>query len=340
MKQNLFLAALVGCLSLCGTSQAVAANWRVNYDSQAKADFRDINSAMADSRVTDGDTLFLDLGTRLTSSQTISKAVTVIGPGYFIGENDADEAYLSADLYITADDVKVTGLHTSSIYIRANNAVVERCRVIGNIYGTGNYENDNASIRSCFLTNTQIQGHKGDGALGWEILNNIFYQFQYGGMSISDIQEAVISHNLFYKPDCQEVMYDTYNSTFTNNILLIGSYQFNCGYLSSGNIFSHNILRNSLGDYPNNTTISFDSRFNVIEGTESEGRDVFYRLAEESPAKGYAENGADCGPWDGPYPYVLSGYPLHIPRFESINVPSKPEDGKLKVTLKIFNQNE
>ena len=53
-----------------------------------------------------------------------------------------------------------------------------------------------------------------------------------------------------------------------------------------------------------------------------------------------ASDGEHPGPFYGPYPYVMSGYPLYVPRFESIDIPSKPENGKLKVKLTIKNQNE
>ena len=75
--------------------QAAAKSWRVNYDTFANADFRTINEAMSSESVTDGDTLYLDKGCRLNDQQTVSKAVTIIGPGYFIGENNADEAYIN-----------------------------------------------------------------------------------------------------------------------------------------------------------------------------------------------------------------------------------------------------
>ena len=114
--------------------QAAAKSWRVNYDTFANADFRTINEAMSSESVTDGDTLYLDKGCRLNDQQTVSKAVTIIGPGYFIGENNADEAYINNDVYIVADGVKLTGLHTNSIYVRAADAVVERCRVTGTIF--------------------------------------------------------------------------------------------------------------------------------------------------------------------------------------------------------------
>jgi hypothetical protein len=57
-------------------------------------------------------------------------------------------------------------------------------------------------------------------------------------------------------------------------------------------------------------------------------------------AKSYdADNG--YGHFNGAYPYVMHGYPLYVPRFESIVVPSQPDaNGNLKVRMVIKNQNK
>ena len=339
------LAAALCCLCLGSSLQANATSWRVNNSTKAKADFLDLNAAM--QKVSDGDTIYMDKGTVLASSQTISKSVTVIGPGYFIGENDADEAKLSSSLYITADDVKITGLHTSSIYIRALDTVVERCRVNGTIYGNGNYDNDYASIRACFIEGS-IQGNSTSGAAEWEILNNIIYGTS-GSYRIYNLSEAVICNNVLYSYRNSSYTYViiTTNSTIKNNIIFQGnssdhSYTISNYDVSYNNVISNNILSGFYGstNHPNNKINS--SITSIMNATNGYTKEEFYVLSSNSIAKGYADDGGDCGCWgSGAYPYVMSGYPLHIPRFESMTVPSKPDsDGNLKVTLKVVNQNE
>ena len=68
--------------------------------------------------------------------------------------------------------------------------------------------------------------------------------------------------------------------------------------------------------------------------------DEKYQLAEESPAKGAANDGGDCGPFDGGYPYVLSGLPLAFPYYTQANVGSVARDGKVNVSFQIKMQNE
>ena len=340
------LAAALCCLCLGFSLQANATSWRVNNSTKAKADFLDLNAAM--QKVSDGDTIYMDKGTVLASSQTISKSVTVIGPGYFIGENDADEAKLSSSLYITADDVKITGLHTSSIYIRALETVIERCRVNGTISGNGNYDNDYASIRACFIEGS-IQGNSTSGAAEWEILNNIIYGSS-NSYRINYLSEAIICNNIlysYYSSSLYSVISSTTNSTIKNNIISQGSssyssYTIENYSVSSNNVISNNILSGFSGstNHPNNKTNS--NITNILNATNGYSKEQYYVLSSNSIAKGYADDGGDCGCWgSGAYPYVMSGYPLHIPRFESMTVPSKPDsNGNLKVTLKVVNQNE
>ena len=198
MKSKTFLAALVCCLCLGFATEAAAASWRVNNDKRANANFLDLNAAMGN--VSNGDTLYVDKATTFSSIQYMTKTVTVIGPGYFIGENDADEAYFSNTVYIQAEGVKLTGLHLSGVNIRHDKAIIERCRVTGNILANDeNYAPCKCSIRSSFITG-QILGSY-DSTSDWEFLNNIFYLYYSTLKEVSCIDfftEAIIDHNTFY----------------------------------------------------------------------------------------------------------------------------------------------
>lgn len=358
MKTKNLFAAVVCCASLVMATEASAKSFRVNYDTRAHADFQDLNAAMSSNLVSNGDTLYMDKGCTITTAQTVNKQVTIIGPGYFIGENDADEAYLSNDLYLEEDGIKITGLHTTNIYVRAENVVIERCRVVGTIYGneSSNYPNDNASIRSCFI-NGQVRGYGTSGALGWNIVNNIIYNnytIKYAGwMPLYYFSQALIDHNIlrfnngYGAGDFESTIFSVTNSTITNNIIT-QEYYSNSNYaignynLSDNNTISNNILSGpSYSAYPNNNfSQSTGTIFTIDYDDEKSKRDEYYVLKDDSPAKNYATDGGDCGPFSGAYPYVMSGYPLYVPRFESVNIPSSPTNGKLRVTLTVKNQNE
>ena len=201
---------------------------------------------------------------------------------------------------------------------------------------------------SCFLEMTFVIF--GSDASEWEIANNIIYNANSTSEVFAKLTDAIITHNfvLSYGGAWGEhfIIWNVTNSTITNNIL-INYYNSTCVFWNvddaTNNIVSHNIMTYNYNNYPNNmglpglATISPE----IITNEGNVYRDTYYVFTPESLAKGYAEDGSDCGPFDGPYPYVLSGYPLYVPRFESIDVPSQPSaDGKLHINLVIKNQNK
>ena len=59
-----------------------ARSWRINNNANLKPDFTDINAAMSSESVAAGDTLYLDPGCNLVTTQNVTKQVTIIGCGY------------------------------------------------------------------------------------------------------------------------------------------------------------------------------------------------------------------------------------------------------------------
>ena len=392
MKSKTFLAALVCCLCLGFATEAAAASWRVNNDKRANANFLDLNAAMGN--VSNGDTLYVDKATTFSTVQTLNKAVTVIGPGYFIGENDADEAYFSNTVNIEAEGVKLTGLHLSGVNIRHDKAIIERCRVTGNILANDeNYAPCKCSIRSSFITG-QILGSY-DSTSDWEFLNNIFYLYYSTLEEVSCIDfftEAIIDHNTFYvnRQDwypaaigqnigytkiMNNLVYQGYEKAMEYNILCTDPELHNN---ISGNVLNYALFGEGMDEiYPDNTILenaSLNSFFDCNGGNPQ--RDVYYQYSVTTGTSVVSEGttvivdvdapvivvpGAETGEithfsrrrvastiyndkkgvFYGAYPYVMSGYPLYVPRFESVNVPSQPDaNGNLRVNLVIKNQNK
>lgn len=67
--------------------------------------------------------------------------------------------------------------------------------------------------------------------------------------------------------------------------------------------------------------------------------DKRYQIKQNSPARGFATDGGDCGPYGGPNPYVPSGLPS-IPLIYSLGVPDAgTTGGGLPVNVKVRTQN-
>lgn len=354
-------------LCLAGAAAALTLNakvWRVNYDENAKADFKTIAAACATTLVSDGDTLYMEPGLHNGSStdNTISRPLTILGPGWgFQANNGAISSVPTATfgntIIIRADNVSVVGITTSgSISIdRGLNIRVERCKVGStistNYTGTG------------FVTNLIIRNnicnhiYVGGGSLQTPVVieNNIVFDDISALASSYNGNHVFIRHNTVYgtisqgsyrtvcdniifydnnysKPIDFKKTYDNYR--FYNNVLAISQEQYDAdqtsvspvGYSNyADNIFAGATFANTCTD--SIAGIWFDDAMR-------------YQVRSDSPAKNAATDGTDCGAFGGEHPFVLYGRPEGIPYIYDVEVPAYPTDNKLNISFKVAGQNE
>lgn len=315
------------------SNNASAASWRISSKPDAKANFTSIKAAMSSADVLAGDTLYLDPGTVLQGAQTVNKSVTIIGTGYFLKDVAAKEAIIE-NLYIRTSNVKMEGCYSIDLTVDSNseNIVIERCKIrnlSSNI--------DNAKIYSCYIYG-YISGNQKQNI---EISNCIILGY------ISDLRKSSITNNTILRYTRYDgALLNITNSKIANNIIIntlngCNNVTIKDVSLSDQNMITNNVLSNDadnvFADYPDNKFIGAKPEdVFTMEGTADEQ----YRLKEDSPAKGYGQSGYDCGAYDGPFPYVVSGHPRFMPYIYDAIIPNQPTDGKLNVTLKIRTQNE
>ncbi|MCR5851199.1 MAG: leucine-rich repeat protein [Bacteroidaceae bacterium] len=270
-------------------------------------DFADVNAAMSDSRVKDGDVLQVLNGTILNGTTYITKAVTIKGNGY----EDKSDGHIYG-IYIDCEGVTLKNLHNGYIYVRANNAIIERCRT-SSISGRENYESDDVTIRGCLVLG-YVCSYYNNISYGWKISNNIIIATNYWGNALDYLEEATVDHNLIinYESD----VYGLYavgavnNSSFTNNIFLRPAYSqgISDNAVNSATKFEYNIVSNSgtFAKWPANIT-GYNNMAKLFECSGERTTDTYYKLVAGSPALGYANDGGDCGPWSGAFPYLING---------------------------------
>lgn len=345
MKRILFSAMAAIGLSLF-SNNVDARSWRISSKPEAKANFGSINDAMASADVLDGDTLYLDPATMLTGTQTVTKQITIIGTGYFLKDAVAQEATVNR-LEVMASNVKVEGCHlyelsgdrtySNANFNKYNNLIIERCKIrhcgisYNNtkvyscyIYQDLSYDPYNSSFKpiNVEVSNCIILGYI-NGFANSSITNNTIL-YSAGSENLKKIKGSKIANN---------IIINTYGS-YSNQTIADAS-------LSDQNMITNNVLSNDAdhiyADFPNNKFIGAkpEDVFTMTGIAEEQ-----YRLKEDSPAKGYGQNGCDCGAYDGMFPYVVSGYPCFMPYISEISVPDRPTDGKINVKLKIKVQNE
>ena len=351
MKTKKFSKASLCVIMLLALSATTASakSWRINNDTRKQANFTDINAAMASADVAAGDTLYLDPGCVLSSKQTITKAVTVIGTGYFL-KNEMVASTINATLYIKAAGAKMNAVTiTGTVYIENDNITLERC-MINKILRSG-VTRYGLTVLQCYINcstdYSSIEGEFRNATIKNNIIRNQ-YRNGYTYAAISNVHNSEISYNYLVTEGCNksyisDVIKDITNSQIYNNIIKHGSYPdriFANTASDYNNSFYNNVITAAEGTYSNVSNIvwlgSSDVSTVFAEGTD----DAAYHLNEGSPAKGAAADGGDCGPYGGATPYVEGGKPLYHPFINDVTVSVKPVNGKIKLKLNAKMQNE
>ena len=329
-------------LSLCWLG-ANATIWRINNNPQVNAHFIGINEAVAHWTVNNGDTLYLENGTYFPASN-VTKKLTLIGPGYFLLENDSTYANplptLIQTLTISYADCKIIGVKViGSLTIQASNITVERSQMgsldggyfsgvtLRQSYVAGNI-NGNAFISSTIHNNIIIGNVSlSYGGSSHNFYNNVVY-YNYGGTTyaVQAINATVINNIIIREPVLEDP-----NQNRTEYCVNFGS---------SGNAntsFAHNLMSQS----PN---VSFPANlYNQVKEVNfvlSGSTDEWWKLKTGSPAIGYGSNGDDCGAYGGPMYYVLSGLPWLLPRIIQAQIPSGGNGNVIPVHIVAKTQEE
>lgn len=351
MKTRIFSKAALAVIMLLALSATTASakSWRINNDTRKQAKFTDINAAMASADVAAGDTLYLDPGCLLATTQTITKAVTVIGTGYFL-QNGMVGAKINAGLYIKAAGAKMNAVTiTGIVYIENDNITLERCMINNRIVRSGGTRYG-LTVLQCYINcskdNSSVEGEFRNATIKNNIIRNQYRFARYA--AINNVHESEISNNYLVTDRCSgsyifDVISNVTNSQIYNNIIKHGNYPdriFANSASDYNNSFYNNVVTAAEGTYTNVSNIvwlgSADVSTVFAEGTD----DAAYHLKEGSPAKGAAADGGDCGPYGGATPYVEGGKPLYHPFINDVTVSGKPVNGKIKLKLNAKMQNE
>ena len=318
-----------------------AASWRIHNNANRYAHFTDINAAMSSSEVQDGDTLYIDSGCTL-GTQTVSKRVTIIGPGYSLPEGAGYQGdAIVGELNLNVAGIKVMGLtartNSTTWNVKAANITIERCSA-SHIYITSQH----TTIRQC--VGRSFRGNNSMTSAFCTVENCIF-TINSRDVPIKSLYNATVRNNYLRNSNTGSTycMTDMNNSIIENNIMLHVNKSDKLFNNISSCVFSRNVLSCAEGTYAyvdteNNLQLGEAKEANIftLEGTAMRN----YQLKDGSPAKGYATDGGDCGPYGGTHPYIPCGYPLGMPRFVSGSASDHPEDGIVTVSNQVSIQNQ
>jgi len=315
MKKVIFFTILAVASSLVGSVSAKS--WRVN-NLDASANFTTLDAAMAG--VTAGDTIYLEGSPNdYTLSNAISKQVVIIGPGYFLDQNEntlvsKSPAMIASNVTILAKGTVLEGVtinknNNTNLYIAADDVVVRKCH-INRIYFSDNTASTNLEIANTIIT----QSITNDITVGSN-------DYGKGGLISNNILGA---YNLFSGLRNFDILFNTF--TTTNQFATAGS--SNCN-------IRNNIYRgNSVGSGTNNTYTN-NYKASTAEFVGGDSSDKQWQLIATSQGNTASSAGGQCGAFGSSSPYVLSGL-ANIPHIYDIEAPTSASAASgLSVTVKI-----
>jgi len=301
---------------------------RVNNNPGADPDYTTLQAA--NDAASNGDTVYVEGSTTRYTDADISKRLIIIGPGYFLAENDSTQANsLEASIngYIrlqagSAGSV-IAGMVCDYIDIYVNDISVTRCKLsvlyyynnINNIVLAQNYMGQIATVSGSYSISNAI------------ISNNIITYHLYAMNNSGPLQ---VVNNVFTE---NSLGIDIYNSSIANNIFCSSTYGIT---ENTGNTITNNILA-SAGTNANGNqyNVPMANVFVDFSGSLNYSDDAKWKLKTGSPAIGAGVSGVDCGAFGGSTPYVLSGVSMLPHIYEAAIAGTAYSDKGLPCTIKV-----
>jgi hypothetical protein len=305
MKTKITFSTII-LLALFVCHPLFATKWRVSNVPGVVANFTNLQLANDAAAVVAGDTVYLEGSTVNYGDAIISKKLIIVGPGFFLGENDSTQANKvavtlnSLNMNTGSEGSVVTGVSVSStLTLTAGSIVIKRCY---SNYVVTVLSSNNILIQSWLNRITCYSSSQNN-----LIKNNVIFApiFEYG-LNMQDGSNAVVFNNIFFNN--QRIC----NAEYRNNIS-VGAIYYNNAFEVAGSCTVENNIAatGQYASYPDNLNYQDMSTvfvcWSACTGFTSDDR--FKLLAPASPAIGYGYGGVDCGIFGGSQPYVLSGIP-------------------------------
>ena len=353
MKQILSVAAVFLCLN-----PLFAKIWRVNNNLGVNANFTTVQAAIDSAKA--GDTIHVEPSATAYAGISLTKRLTIIGPGFYLGENPNTQANKQTSMvngvtmYIGSAGSVIMGLdfQGNTINIYANDIVIKRNRFsttngANTDYTTGvvslqyNYQGDNSPVRNIIITqNYGLRVDVNYASTGVLISNNFISYYSYvgdnttaGSLTLQANAIAIIQNNIIRRGKLI-----ANNSSIINNIMLAGTFE------GTGNLVSNN-MGNSTQFGTANGNQSGVTMSTVFLGTGADiSSDGQWKLAANSPAigAGYgntAQSPVDMGIYSGQTPYVPSGIAAIPAIYFFENKPIGSNTDPISVTIKVKSNN-
>lgn len=296
MKKQLI--TLISFLLLVGTVSH-AAKWRVCNTPGIDADFTSFE--LAHDAASAGDTLMFEGSNLLYGDRdTLEKQLVIVGPGYFLDENDTSNDYIlpaklnSLHIKPEGKGSVIMGMSImapfDNLTVDADDIIITRNYINGTVALCMDHPIKNIVISKNYVASIDTRwGSETLFATGVIVSNNIVTSLvSFNENTTASIINNVVGSNILVS-----------HSTVKNNI----SYTIT---VRTGSNYEYNVVRN---DAPSGTSNKGNVTWDDLFVSAESSTDGAYMLSESSVAKSAGEAYTDCGAFGGNDAYILSGYP-------------------------------
>lgn len=313
-------------------------------------DFPSVTAAVTAAAA--GDTLYLVGSPTSYGNITLTKRLTLIGPGYFLEQNPntnqnkmrAIIGYLylqpalplaepTRDFNSGAAGSHIMGLQfDNEVRVYVNNVIIERCHahsVMGQVFG-GQYPS-NVTVSRCII---QFYVQNMEASL----IQNSMISYQGSYESLTNVRNSIVKNCKIYSAPAS----DNPNTAFRN--MIMNTVTVLSGQSPENVKFCVFTVANGAGYSPGIGNIFSASNTTMYITPAPAALDASYQLGASSAALNAGRldddtTPTDAGPFGGLTPYVLSGLPS-LPIVYEITAPNavNAADG-LPVTIKVKANN-
>lgn len=337
---------------------------RVDNNVGASADYVKLQDAInnadpGDSIYVVGSPTYYDIDDRNRVVEIrLNKQVTLIGPGYFLGENEQTQANKqTANIYAInigegANNAVITGLsfyYGGSGLIQFNQERLDGSR--------GSNPPENVTLLRNYIARLQIYNASNT------LITQNYIRYTNGPVYLDRTSSRTIIRNNIIASGRSVSVYGVSNGSLpntliTNNTLGNGIFRIN-GATVQNNIFitgrlndcDNNNVRNNIftttqeAVFPENSTGN-DASNNIFGAVQANlfispdpSVDNQYQLASQSPALGQGIDGVDLGAFGGTAPYQISGLPAIPAIYELTTSGVGTPTGGMQVTIRAKSHN-
>jgi hypothetical protein len=355
-KRKLALVITLAVLAIANTSFATIR--RVNNNTGVTGSIYATLTAAYTAAVA-GDTLLIEGSNTSYGDLTLTKKLTIFGPGYHLNQNTQTQASLltvtlgAITFNAGSENSLISGCKINNIVINANDITISRnfiknsTATSASIQLTGNTTNTVIQQNIVWGLITNTAGRNAEVVIRNNLLGRIVFT---SDMNKVHIINNTIPYYYAYNTNSGAGAYapgiNVYNATIQNNIIThydagywgrYGNIEF--GTDGQNNTVSYNVLTQAdpgsgLGGLSNYFSVGIGAE---LENTENTDIDKTYKVKSGGFADEGGADGVECGMFGGPYKYVLSGMPP-IPHIYMIDAdPAGTTSLKVKISVKSQN---